>query len=278
MRTRETKFPYNKLITRKREMDKENEKEIRKLYIHERERIDNIDTNQSNLLDTHILAISTAFLGFAIAFIDKIIPLSKSDHNTVLYTSWILFFISILSTIISFKLSSAICNERINHFDTKYSENCTYEEIFCSFDSKYLKPLQLSNNIAIYSFIFGAMLLLAFISINIKHISNEGEQFICLTNSSTQRMEKANLTLHHQNQIDQKHQASQKPTNRIKETQPLLKSDNTMKEIRLEEEGKTPPQSPKKTPPATFPGNSGQPFGKEINPPPKKEREKPKTN
>ena len=78
--------------------------------------------SNSENLDRAILMLSSAGLGFSLVFVRNLLPLSKASWTFLLYPSWILFGLAILSTLFSFFVSQKGIKKQLKMNDEYYLE------------------------------------------------------------------------------------------------------------------------------------------------------------
>ena len=62
--------------------------------------------SNSEAYDKAVLSLSSAGLAISLTFIKFIVPLEKAEHISILKISWVLFLLSIVSTVISFLIGN----------------------------------------------------------------------------------------------------------------------------------------------------------------------------
>lgn len=132
------------------------------------DRLDQLRMNQSNLLDSHLLAISASSLAFSTIFIDKVVPLAAAANKYLLYLSWTAFLISTLAMVVSFKLA-VISTEAARESIGKLYQDCPLR-IYDFTKSKWDRYLSLANNTALYLFFVGVALLVLFVTVNLHQV------------------------------------------------------------------------------------------------------------
>ncbi|MBU0566776.1 hypothetical protein KJ693_02160 [bacterium] len=80
----------------------DNMEERKKLYSETRNDLLNRQLSNSENFDRAILSLSTAGLGFSLAFIKDIVPFAQVSHLKLLCLSWYMFAIAIVVTLVSF--------------------------------------------------------------------------------------------------------------------------------------------------------------------------------
>jgi hypothetical protein len=90
-------------------MNEKNEK----LYSETRQDLLNRQLSNTQNYDRAILSLSTAGLGFSLAFIKDLIDLTNASHIGFLYYSWTFFLIAIMLTLISFVSSQKAIDKQL---------------------------------------------------------------------------------------------------------------------------------------------------------------------
>jgi hypothetical protein len=135
--------------------------------IHSEVRQDLLKRQLSNAenFDKAILSLSTAGLGFSLAFLKDIVRLSTADHMILLLVSWFLFGTAIVSTVLSFMLSQSGINKQLEFADKYYADR--EEEYLTKKNWQGIATTYL-NNVAGVVFIGAICLTIAFVSLNLK--------------------------------------------------------------------------------------------------------------
>ncbi len=90
------------------------EQELRlKLYAEARADLLKRQLSNSENADRAILSVSTAALGFSLAFLKDIVPLQEAVFPNLPYLSWALFTLSIVLTLLSFFSSQKAIDEQL---------------------------------------------------------------------------------------------------------------------------------------------------------------------
>jgi len=127
-----------------------------------------VSQNQSSLdsafdsLDTNLLALSSGALGLSLAFIKDIVPLEHARDVALLLFSWFAFFVSIVSTLLSFKFSIAAHKRQRDVLDTALQERKVPE-------SRPPGALEWSNACSLWSFLLGLLCTMLFAGINVTY-------------------------------------------------------------------------------------------------------------
>jgi hypothetical protein len=96
------------------EDEAKSEQELRlKLYAEARADLLKRQLSNSENADRAILSVSTAALGFSLAFLKDIIPLQEASSPYLPYVSWALFVLSIVLTLLSFFTSQKAIDEQL---------------------------------------------------------------------------------------------------------------------------------------------------------------------
>jgi hypothetical protein len=120
----------------------------------------------SDEFDKNILTYSSAGLGISLVFIKDIVPLSRTIHLNLLYSSWILFGLAILVTISSFQLSVKALEQHLEHLRKYYLER----------QPQYLNaPNRATEWVGHFKWISGGCFVLAIIGTIFFSISNLAE-------------------------------------------------------------------------------------------------------
>jgi hypothetical protein len=136
------------------------------VYLDDRKTLINLKAEDSRLLDKSILTLSGGAFGISLAFLRQIAPDPESWSIGVLISSWVLFGISILTTLISLKTSQRACEKQIEILEGDSSqENDNQEERVVRNSASTLTNRL--NYCSITSFIIGAVLLSIFSIVNL---------------------------------------------------------------------------------------------------------------
>lgn len=76
--------------------------ERQRLFFETKSDLLNRQLSNSQIFDKSILSLSTAFLGFSLAFIKDVTSSNETNHLWLLFLSWMSFGLAIVSTILSF--------------------------------------------------------------------------------------------------------------------------------------------------------------------------------
>ena len=89
-------------------------------YLKERDELLKRQLSDAQLFDKAILTLSSAGLGFSLAFIRKGVSLDAATQMSLLYVSWGLFVFAIASTLISFFTSQRAINKQLESNEDYY--------------------------------------------------------------------------------------------------------------------------------------------------------------
>lgn len=93
-----------------------------KLYADARADLLKRQLSNSENADRAILSVSTAALGFSLAFLKDIIWLNNTEWNLLLYLSWAFFVFSVIVTLVSFFTSQKAIDEQLEIAHKYYIE------------------------------------------------------------------------------------------------------------------------------------------------------------
>ena len=85
--------------------ERQRDEERRNLYNQSRNELLRRQLSNSQILDKSILSLSTAGLGFSVAFIKNVVSLTPATSLRLLHLSWLMFILAIICTLISFLTS-----------------------------------------------------------------------------------------------------------------------------------------------------------------------------
>jgi hypothetical protein len=151
------------------QLDTKAKEEWRKEYIRISESLVEINLNEAEKFDKGLLTLSSIFLGFTLTFVDKIVPFNQAWYKWLLYSSWILFFLSIVAVFASL-LFSMRANIQMDEGARKLfiEQNINYS----NFHENTLNKI--ANGVNYFSFFFfvlgaGVFLLFVLLNVNILH-------------------------------------------------------------------------------------------------------------
>jgi len=103
-------------------MTEDADKRRRDLYDEHRRQAWQDIQSSTDSFDKNLLAVSTAALGFSVAFIKDIVHLPAAAWHFVLYASWLSFVACIVITVFSFRLSVAALNRHLEYLQHYYDK------------------------------------------------------------------------------------------------------------------------------------------------------------
>jgi len=105
------------------EQNTNSDQELRlKLYAETRSDLLKRQLSNSENADRAILSVSTASLGFSLAFLKDVVPLQGAIFSFLPYLSWAFFVLSIVVTLLSFFASQKAINEQLELANKYYIE------------------------------------------------------------------------------------------------------------------------------------------------------------
>ena len=128
--------------------------------------------SNSEAYDKAILTLSGGFLALSLSFIKEILPAGSITWTGLLYASWVLLALAIISTVISFRVSNAAIEGQLAQTHRYYKEKD--ESAFTK--SRLSRSVDWLNNVSGGLFIFGVVLTVVFVILNFseeKSMSNK---------------------------------------------------------------------------------------------------------
>jgi hypothetical protein len=128
--------------------------------------------SNSEAYDKAILTLSSGFLALSLSFIKEILPAGSITWTGLLYASWVLLALAIISTVISFRVSNAAIEGQLGQAQRYYQEKD--ENAYTK--SKLSRSVDWLNNVSGGLFIFGVVLTVVFVILNFteeKSMSNK---------------------------------------------------------------------------------------------------------
>lgn len=144
----------------------EHEKEERnRLYKEFKTEIEKRQVSSSENFDKSVLTYSSWALGISIAFLKDFVPITIADYPWALYTSWIVFVLTIAATTISFLISYKGLEVSLHHAAKYYlEENSEY----LNKDNGYNICVTWLNLFSAMAFIVGLIFTLVFVYANLE--------------------------------------------------------------------------------------------------------------
>lgn len=140
-----------------------------KVYLEERNQLVVSERETAHQFDKAVLTLAAGALALSIAFIEKVAPTPSPCSTYFLIGAWILFCLSILSTLMSFLTSQAACRQQRDILDSDIKGGSG-----CNSNAAATLTLIL-NYVSITFFIIGVFSLITFSTIN---ISKGGEEIM----------------------------------------------------------------------------------------------------
>ncbi|GHT71778.1 hypothetical protein FACS1894110_25360 [Spirochaetia bacterium] len=129
-----------------------------------RERLDNSRREQDAKFDKNLLSLSAGSFGVSFAFIGQVVPMASATHIPFIVLSWACFAVSILSIVVSFRISSFIHRKLIEQENKNLA--LQYEGKPAEYKVKGVS-VDIFNYTALTTFIGGIVCLLLFVVKNL---------------------------------------------------------------------------------------------------------------
>ena len=125
-----------------------------------------LDRQRSNseIYDRAILTLSISALGISLAFIKNIVPLDEAHCIGLLITSWYLFVLAIVITLLSFWASQKGIERQLDYAHKYYVER---KDEYLTRNNFYAKVTEYLNNFSGILFIGAIFLTTLFVTINV---------------------------------------------------------------------------------------------------------------
>jgi len=120
--------------------------------------------SNSENADRAILSVSTAALGFSLAFLKDVVPLQTADYSWLLYLSWVFFPVAIIATLLSFFTSQKAIDEQLDLAHKYYIE---YVEEAAKLQPKYASITELCNRAGAVLLVAGLLVTCVYVFINL---------------------------------------------------------------------------------------------------------------
>ncbi len=141
------------------------EQELRlKLYAEARADLLKRQLSNSENADRAILSVSTAALGFSLAFLKDIVPLHEAIFPYLPYLSWAFFALSIVLTLLSFFSSQKAIDEQLLLAHRYYIDR---DEEAITFRPIAAKLTDILNKAGAISLVMGLLVTCTFVSANL---------------------------------------------------------------------------------------------------------------
>lgn len=143
--------------------------------------------SNSENADRAVLTVSTAALGFSLAFLKDIVPLATASQPWLLYLSWLCFVLAIIITFASFFTSQKAIDDQLtlaeryylHHDDDAYAEKSTYVTI--------TDRLNLSGSVV---FVVGIVMTCAFAAINLGRETSMSDRKIAIDGATIPNLQR----------------------------------------------------------------------------------------
>lgn len=138
--------------------------ERQRLYEKTREDLLKRQLSNAENFDKAILSVSTAALGFSLAFLKDFVALEEARYAWLLYTSWGAFALAIVATIASYLVSQWGVTEQLEKAEGYYlrgDESCLKRGFYAQLTDRI-------NGAAGALFIVGVVVTTLFVSLNVK--------------------------------------------------------------------------------------------------------------
>lgn len=140
------------------------------VYLEEREQLIDAERETVQQFDKAILTLADGALALSITFINQIAPHPKSHSKWFLLIAWILFCLSLLSTLISFLASQVACRRQREILDKRWfmkdKDKSMSDKNHADKNNAAILTNKL-NYVSIAFFIFGIIFLIIFSTINL---------------------------------------------------------------------------------------------------------------
>lgn len=134
-----------------------------KLYGETRADLLKRQLSNSENADRAVLTVSTAALGFSLAFLKDVVPLQNAIHVWLLYGSWSLFGTAILSTLASFFTSQKAIDDQLQLAHQYYIEA---NDQLAQARSKFAAVTSYLNAVGAVTFACGLLASAGFVIVN----------------------------------------------------------------------------------------------------------------
>jgi hypothetical protein len=136
-----------------------------KMYDKEYSDLFRIQLSNTEKCDQLVLQVSTASLGFSLAFLKGVVPLSGAHLIVLLYISWLLFVVAIICTASSFIFSQKAIKEQFSIIKSRYRDETKESQIQ---SNKANKITEILNFLSIIFLVCELSISCIFVALNIK--------------------------------------------------------------------------------------------------------------
>ena len=158
--------------------ERQRDEERRNLYNQSRNELLRRQLSNSQILDKSILSLSTAGLGFSVAFIKNIVSLTPATSLRLLHLSWLMFILAIICTLVSFLTSQESIKKELKRIYKYYLRK--KEEVL----NQRNLPAQITSWLSLASVIFyiaAISLTAGFVKLNL----NTTKEHVIMENKKT---------------------------------------------------------------------------------------------
>lgn len=134
------------------------------LYKNTREDLLKRQLSNSERLDNAILTLSTGVLAFSLAFIKDIVPIKMAVHSWLIKTSWWLFGLSIVLTLLSFVASQLAIKRQLKYAEEYYLNQ---KDEYLAKRSCFARATDALNYSSCIVFVTAIVCTIVFVSLNI---------------------------------------------------------------------------------------------------------------
>ncbi|MDH2918851.1 MAG: hypothetical protein PXX73_06635 [Sideroxydans sp.] len=120
--------------------------------------------SNSENADRAILTVSTAALGFSLAFLKDVVPIQTADYSWLLYLSWVFFPAAIVATLLSFFTSQKAIAEQLDLAHKYYIE---HDEGAANLQPEYASITELLNRAGAVLLVVGLLVTCIYVFINL---------------------------------------------------------------------------------------------------------------
>ncbi|HLP96844.1 MAG TPA: hypothetical protein VK149_00215 [Sideroxyarcus sp.] len=151
------------------------------LYAKTRDDLLKRQLSNSENADRAVLTVSAAALGFSLAFIKDVVPLSSAMYSILLYLSWLCFVLAIVITVASFFTSQHAIHSQLELAERYYLK---HDEDALKIRPRLATITDKLNMVGAASFVVGILMTCAFVAINLGKETSMAENRLA-TNGAT---------------------------------------------------------------------------------------------
>lgn len=197
-----------------------NDKERVRVYEKIRDELTKIQTSNAENFDRSILTLSSAGLGISLVFLDKLINISNAQFKPLLYLSWILFVLTIVTTLISYIMGQKGIKVHLNFAEKYYLDE---DESYLLKKNKFQKFVDVYAYFTISFFISAIIFLMIFIFINIP----KGETKMADEIKSKKELLTDSVTINNLQKVQSNDLKKSVPINNLQPVEPPAKTTST---------------------------------------------------